>query len=72
MDKEDITTECRRLLCDIITYKKISAQEAKSLILEIKFQFKAIVREHLEGVVILLRENEVQRSIKKKVIFPYF
>ena len=45
-DKENIITECQRQLYDVITYNKISWEQAKNLIDKIKFDVRNIVRKH--------------------------
>ena len=47
-DKENVIKECHRQLYNIITYNKISWEEAKNLIEKMKFQLKNIVRKYLE------------------------
>ena len=47
-DKSDVILECRRQLFDVITYNKISWDEAKNLVDKIKFDLKNIVRKHME------------------------
>ena len=49
-DKTDVIMECRRQLYDVITYNKISWENAKILIDKIKFDLKNIVRKHMEKV----------------------
>ena len=47
-DKSDVISECRRQLYDVITYNKISWDEARNLVDKIKFDLKNIVRKHME------------------------
>ena len=47
-DKNDVVLECRRQLYDVITYNKVSWEEAKNLIYKIKFDLKNIVKKHME------------------------
>ena len=47
-DKCDVITECQRQLFDVITYNKISLDEAKKLVDKIKFDLKNIIRKHME------------------------
>ena len=44
----DVISECHRQLYDVITYNKISWDEAKNLVDKIKFNLKNIVRKHME------------------------
>ena len=46
-DKEGVISESRRQLYDVITYNKISWEEAKNLIDKIKFDLRNIVRKHM-------------------------
>ena len=47
-DKSDVIQECHRQLYDIITYNKISWEEAKNLIEKIKMDLRKIVKKHSE------------------------
>jgi len=47
-DKNDVVLECRRQLYDVITYNKVSWEEAKNLIDKIKFDLRNIVKKHSE------------------------
>ena len=47
-DKNDVVLECRRQLYDIITYNKVSWEEAKKLIDKIKFDLRNIVKKHVD------------------------
>ena len=47
-DKEAVITECRRQLYDVITYNKISWEQAKNLIDKIKFDLRNMVRKHMD------------------------
>ena len=49
-DKTDIIRECQRQLYEIITYRIISLEGAKSLVSKVKFELKIIVCKHLEKV----------------------
>ena len=46
-DKSDVIKECQRQLYDIITYNKISWEQAKQLIAKIKLDLKRIVNKHM-------------------------
>ena len=46
-DKSDVIKECQRQLYDIITYNKISWEQAKQLIVKIKTDLRGIVNKHL-------------------------
>ena len=48
VDKEDVVLECHRQLYDVVTYNKMSWEEAKSLTDRIKFDLKNIIRKHME------------------------
>ena len=56
-DKEDIITECRRQLYDVITYNKMSWEEAKNLIDKIKSDLKNIIRKHMEKVHVNIKKQ---------------
>ena len=47
-DKSDVIKECQRQFYDIITYNKISWEEAKNLIEKIKTDLRKIVKKHTE------------------------
>ena len=47
-DKSDVIKECHRQLYDIITYNKITWEEAKNLIEKIKMDLRNIVKKHSE------------------------
>ena len=47
-DREDVVLECRRQLYDVITYNKLSWEEAKNLFDKIKFDLKNSVKKHME------------------------
>ena len=47
-DKSDVIKECHRQLYDIITYNKITWDEAKNIISKIKTDLRRIVKKHLE------------------------
>ena len=46
-DKSDVIKECQRQLYDIITYNKISWEQAKKLIEKIKMDLRRIVNKHM-------------------------
>ena len=46
-DKSDVIKECQRQLYDIITYNKISWEQAKQPIAKIKLDLKRIVNKHM-------------------------
>ena len=47
VDKDDVISECRRQL-HMITYNKISWEEAKTIFHKIKFDLRNILRKHME------------------------
>ena len=47
-DESDVIKKCHRQLYDIITYNKISWEEAKNLIEKIKTDLRKIVKKHSE------------------------
>ena len=56
-DKEDVILECRRQLYDVITYTKISWEEAKNLIDKIKFDMRNIVKNTWKKVHVLIKKQ---------------
>ena len=46
-DKSDVIKECQRQLYDIITYNKISLEQAKQLSEKIKTNLRKIVNKHM-------------------------
>ena len=47
-DKNDVITECWRQLYDVVTYNKISWEQAVTLIDKIKFNLRSIIRKHMD------------------------
>ena len=57
-DKSDVIKQCQRQLNDIITYNKISWEEAKNLIEKIKTDLRKIVKKKRKKVhVLILNQN---------------
>ena len=71
-DKEDMVLECKRQLYDVITYNKMSWEEAKSLIDKIKFDLKNIIRKHMEKGSCLYQEAKFLLSKMDKFSVPHF
>ena len=51
-DKNDVVLECRRQLYDVITYNKVSWEEAKNLIDKIKFDLKRLSKTYGKRIII--------------------
>ena len=69
---EDVILECRRQLYDVITYKKMSWEEVKSLIDKIKFDLKNIVRKHMEKGSCSYQEAKFLLSKTECFSIPHF
>ena len=71
-DKCDVITECQRQLFDVITYNKISLDEAKKLVDKIKFDLKNIVRKHMEKGSCSYQEAKFLLSKIESFSIPHF
>ena len=72
-DKDDVITECRRQLYDVITYNKISWGQAKNIFDKIKFDLRNIVRKHMEKErFMFLSRSEVLLSKLESFTIPHF
>ena len=71
-DKEDVVLECCRQLYDVITYNKMTWEEAKNLIDKIKFNLKNIVRKHMEKGSCSYQEATFLLSKTESFTIPHF
>ena len=71
-DKSDVISEFQRQLYDVITYNKISWDEAKNLVDKIKFDLKNIVRKHMEKGLCSYQEAKFLLSKIESFSIPHF
>ena len=72
VDKMDVISECHRQLYDIITFDKISWDEAKNLVDKLKFDLKNIVRKHMEKGSCSYQEAKFLLSKIESFSIPHF